>query len=122
MADQACARCHSRIDPIGFMLENFDPVGNWRELWPKVETPIDSTGILPDGTPINDITDFKAWLVDNIDLFTQCLSEKLMIYGTGRVPNYSERNEIEGIVHQNHDHGFQDLFLALITSETFRTK
>ena len=122
MADQACARCHCRIDPIGFMLENFDPVGNWRELWPKVETPIDSTGILPDGTPINDITDFKTWLVDNIDLLSQCLSEKLMIYAIGRVPNYAERHEIAQLVRQNHDHGFQDLFLALITSETFRTK
>jgi hypothetical protein len=124
MADQACAGCHSRIDPIGFMLENFDPVGNWRELWPKVETPIDSTGVLPDGTPINDITDFKAWLVDNIDLFSQCLSEKLMIYGTGRVPNYAERHEVEQIVKQNHrdGNGFKDLLLALVTSETFRTK
>jgi hypothetical protein len=124
MADQACAGCHSRIDPIGFMLENFDPVGNWREIWPKVDIPIDSTGILPDGTSINDIIDFKAWLVDNIDLLSQCLSEKLMIYATGRVPNYRERHEIAQLVRQNHQkgNGFQDLFLALVTSETFRTK
>ena len=123
-ADQACATCHSRIDPIGFMLENFDPVGNWRELWPKVNAPIDSTGVLPDGTPINDVIDFKAWLVNNIDLFSQCLSEKLMIYATGRVPNYRERHEIAQLVRQNHQNGngFQDLFLSLITSETFRTK
>ena len=124
MADKSCAGCHSRIDPIGFMLENFDPVGNWRELWPKVDTPIDSTGVLPDGTPINDITDFKAWLVDNIDMFSQCLSEKLMIYATGRVPNYAERYEINQIVERNHQNGngFKDLLLALVTSETFRTK
>lgn len=124
MSERSCASCHKRIDPIGFMLENFDPVGNWRELWPKIDTPIDSTGILPDGTQINGITDFKAWLVDNIDLFSQCLSEKLMTYATGRVPNYAERHEIETIVHQNrtNGNGFQDLLLALITSETFRTK
>ena len=124
MADQACASCHSRIDPIGFMLENFDPVGNWRELWPNVNTPIDSTGVLRDGTTIHDITDFKAWLVDNIDLFSQCISEKLLTYATGRVPNYAERYEIEQLVKQNHAKGnrFQDLFLDLITSETFRTK
>jgi hypothetical protein len=124
MADKACASCHSRIDPIGFMLENFDPVGNWRELWPKVNTPIDSTGVLRDGTTIHDITDFKAWLVDNIDLFSKCISEKLLTYATGRVPNYAERYEIEQLVKQNHanGNGFQDLFLDLITSETFRTK
>ena len=123
MADKACSTCHSRIDPLGLMLENFDPVGNWREVWPKVNAPIDSTGVLPDGTHINDITDFKAWLVDNIDMFSQCLAEKLMIYATGRVPNYSERKEIEGIVYQNqkNGNGFQDLLLALITSKTFRS-
>ncbi|MBH54254.1 MAG: hypothetical protein CMI18_07895 [Opitutaceae bacterium] len=122
--DQACFGCHSRIDPIGFMLENYDPVGNWRDLWPKIDKPIDSTGTLPDGTPINDITDFKAWLVENIDMFSICLSEKLMTYGTGRVPNHAERHEIEQIVKQNHKNGngFKDLLLALITSKTFRTK
>jgi len=124
MADQACTGCHSRIDPIGFMLENFDPVGNWRERWPEVDSPIDSTGVLPDGTLINDITDFKAWLVDHIDLFSQCLSEKLMIYATGRVPNYLERHEIAQLVQENHErgNGFQDLLLSLITSDIFRTK
>ena len=124
MDDPACFSCHNLIDPIGFMLENFDPVGNWRELWPKIDVPIDSTGVLPDGTQINDITDFKAWLVYNIDLFSMCISEKLMTYATGRVPNYAERHEIEKIVKENHrnGNGFQDLFLALITSETFRTK
>ena len=106
------------------MLENYDPVGNWRELWPKIDKPIDSTGTLPDGTQINDITDFKAWLVENIDMFSICLSEKLMTYGTGRVPNHAERFEIEQIVKQNHKNGngFKDLLLALITSKTFRTK
>jgi hypothetical protein len=90
----------------------------------RSEIPIDSKGVLPDGTPINDITDFKAWLVDNSDLFSQCLSEKLMIYATGRVPNYAERHEIAQLVRQNYQNGngFQDLFLALVTSETFRTK
>ena len=70
------------------------------------------------------MTDFKAWLVEHIDLFSTCLSEKLMTYATGRVPNHAERHEIKKIVKDNHAHGngFQDLFLALITSETFRTK
>ena len=106
------------------MLENFDPVGRWRENWPNIDVPIQSSGTLPDGTEIHDVTDFKAWLVDNIDLFSQCLSEKLLTYATGRVPNYVEKKEIETIVLENHKNGngFQDLLLALVTSETFRTK
>ncbi len=122
--EAACAGCHNLIDPVGFMLENYDPVGNWRELWPKIDVPIDSSATLYDGTPINDITDFKAWLVDNIDLFSQNLSEKLMTYATGRVPNHAEKHEIKKIVQENQKNGdgFQDLVLALITSETFLTK
>lgn len=125
MADGACATCHKKIDPVGFMLENFDPVGRWRENWPKIDVPIESSGTLPDGTEIHDVTDFKAWLVENIDYFSNCLSQKLLTYATGRVPNYTERKEIEEIVRKNRENGtngFQDLMLALITSETFRTK
>ena len=123
-SEDSCATCHVRIDPVGFVLENFDPVGNWREEWPKTGIPIDPTGTLPDGTPIKDVTELKSWLVDHIDFFSLCLSEKLVTYATGRVPNFAERKEIETIVHQNREkgNGFQDLMLALITSETFRTK
>ena len=79
---------------------------------------------MTDGTKIHDIVDFKAWLVENIDQFSKCLAEKLMTYATGRVPNYSERKEIAAIVEKNHDteNGFRDLVLALVASETFRTK
>lgn len=123
-SEEACASCHKLIDPIGFVLENFDPVGNWRENWPKGDVPIDSSGVLPDGTAIADITELKSWIVDHIDLFSQCISEKLLTYATGRVPNYSERKEIEHIVRENHanGNGFQDLLLDLVSSETFRTK
>jgi len=123
-SEESCASCHKLIDPIGFVLENFDPVGNWRETWPKANVIIDSSAVLPDGTAIADITELKSWIVDHIDLFSECLSEKLLTYATGRVPNYSERNEIKQIVRENHanGNGFQDLLLDLISSETFRTK
>ena len=85
-------------------------------------TKIDASGTLPDGTEIENAIAFKAWLVDNIDLFSECLAEKLMIYATGRVPNYAEKREIEIIVQKNRGNanGFRDLVLALIASESFR--
>ncbi len=121
--DAACATCHESIDPLGFVLENYDPVGRWREHWPKSSAKIDPTGVLPDGTTIADVVDLKHWVVENIDLFSQCLAEKLMTYATGRAPNYAERREIETIVKKNHQNGngFRDLVLALIESRTFRT-
>ena len=120
--EQSCLSCHQRIDPIGFVLENFDPIGRWREDWPKGGK-IDSTGVLPDGTKVKDVVDLKLWLADNIELFGQCLSEKLLTYATGRLPNHRERKEIEEIVKKNisQKQGFRDLLLALIESKTFQS-
>ncbi len=119
-----CAVCHARIDPIGFVLENYDPVGRWRTTWPGTEAEIDASGRLPDGTVVRGPAEFKAWLVANIDLFSQCLAEKLLTYATGRVPNYAERHEIGRIVRANREAGagFQDLVLDLIDSRTFRAR
>ncbi|MEM6279837.1 MAG: DUF1588 domain-containing protein, partial [Verrucomicrobiota bacterium] len=85
-----CRGCHRHIDPIGFALENFDPVGRWRETWPEIDVPVDPAGVLPDGTRIEGYLDFKKWLVENVDLVSQSLAEKLMIYATGRIPSYAE--------------------------------
>ena len=122
-ADAACVGCHQRIDPVGLVLENYDPVGRWRTTWPGTGEPIDPSVSLSDGTQFADPTEFKAWLVENIDLFAGCLAEKLMIYATGRLPNYAEQQEIKSIVQQNkaRGNGFRDLILALVESETFRT-
>lgn len=119
-----CAGCHRHIDPIGFALENFDPVGRWRELWPEIDVPIDAAGQLSDGTEIGGYLDLKQWLVENVDQFSQCLAEKLMIFATGRIPSYAEQVEIEEIVDRilEEEGGFRDLLVALIESETFRTR
>lgn len=119
-----CAGCHQLMDPLGFVLESFDPVGRWRETWPKSGKPIDTSATLPDGTEITDVRDLKKWMVKNIDQFSECLAEKLMIYATGKVPNYMEKHEIKHIVDETLEQGggFRDLLLALIQSETFRTR
>ncbi|HRQ90631.1 MAG TPA: DUF1588 domain-containing protein, partial [Bacteroidia bacterium] len=107
----SCRSCHQQIDPVGFVLENFDPVGGWRDRWPGIDVEIDPSGVLPDGTEILGYTDFKRWLVENIDLFAGCLAEKLMIYATGRIPSYAEKKEIQSIVAdvQKRQGGFRDL-------------
>ncbi|MFM8495438.1 MAG: DUF1588 domain-containing protein [Planctomycetia bacterium] len=122
--ESSCALCHARIDPVGFVLENYDPVGRWRAKWPQSDTWVDSTAELFDGTTVKNPMEFKAWLVKNIDLFSACLAEKLMTYATGRVPNYAEKREIEKLVRANReaDKGFQDLVLDLIDSRTFRAR
>jgi len=120
----SCMKCHKKIDPLGFLLENFDPVGQWRDNWPKSGRVIDASATLQDGSKVEDVIGLKRWMVTNIDLFSKCLAVKLMIYATGREPSYIEVKEIEGIVKTNleNNKGFQDLFLDLILSKTFRAK
>jgi mono/diheme cytochrome c family protein len=123
-AEAACAVCHRQIDPVGFVLENYDPVGRWRTAWPGTKAEIDAAVVLPDGTALAGPAEFKAWLVAGIDRFSRCLAEKLLTYATGRVPNYAERHEIATIVAANREQGggFRDLVLALVDSRTFRAK
>ena len=103
------------------MLENYDPVGKWRQVWPATQEPIDASGVLFDGTPIQDAAAFKRWLVANVDYFGNCLSEKLLTYATGRVLNYSEKQEVKQLVTQSRldGDGFKGLVLDLISSRTF---
>ncbi len=121
---RSCSNCHRHIDPLGFVLENFDPVGRWREQWPGTGKEIDASGILPDGTKIRDVVDLKRWLIQNEKIFATNLAEKLMVYATGRDLNYVEEKEVQSIVKNNlaKGEGFRDLILDLIASETFQTK
>lgn len=119
-----CASCHTRIDPFGLVLENYDPVGRWRDTWPKSNKPVASAVTLPDGTPVGDALELKQWLVRNIDLVAANYGEKLLTYATGRLPNYAERQEIRALVSdiRRTGGGTRDLTLALINSKTFRTR
>jgi len=76
-----CASCHSRMDPIGFGLENFDAVGNWRE---KDGKTIDASGTLPDGRTFHGPVELTRLLREDGDAFARCLAEKMTIYALGR--------------------------------------
>jgi len=134
-ADPSCAGCHKKIDPPGFALENFDPVGRWRDFYPVYEKvngkvvrkdglPVDAVGTMLDGTELRDVTDLKSYLVKNIDIFGNCLAEKLLVYATGRDLGFTERKEVEKVVKnvRQSGNGFQDLIVALVLSESFQTK
>ncbi len=135
MAEQSCAACHREIDPLGFVLENFDPIGRWRETYPVYTdengsskrtdgSPIDATGTLPTGEHLRDVTDLKKYLADHPTRFARCLSEKLLTYATGRSLNYRERRIVADIVDAAHpnDLKFADLIVDLVNSKVFRTK
>jgi hypothetical protein len=134
MAEESCAGCHKKIDPVGFVLESFDPIGRWRTEYPaprssnkmdkEIGLPVETDGKLTDGTVLNDVTDLKSYLRNDISPFAECISEKLLTYATGREMSYSDHKLIRQIVEktQKNGGGFQDLLLALVNSESFRTK
>lgn len=128
MKSESCASCHEDIDPMGFLFENLDPVGRWRDQYPaKRDLPafkIDATAKFANGKTFNDIREFKTHLAQHPEIFTTCLAEKLMTYGTGREMNYREMKIIKGIMAENIKNGnhFYDLLATLIQSEVFRAR
>ena len=77
-----CASCHSRMDPLGFGLENFDGVGAWRTRDGKF--PVDASGTLPDGRTFTGPRELEAIVKSNPKAFARCLTRKLLTYGLGR--------------------------------------
>jgi hypothetical protein len=90
-ADAACAECHRKIDPLGFSLESFDPIGRWRRNYPKAKNSqapapaVDPSGELPSGETYKDFAGFKKIVRETReDLFTRHLIRQFLSYSAGR--------------------------------------
>ena len=127
--DKTCSVCHRKIDPLGFALETFDPIGRWRTTYPKPKgksaaATIDPSGTLPSGEQYTDFVTFKQVLSDTRrDLFIRNLIEKLMTYATGRLLEQSDRYDIDDLFRRvdAEGGGLRTLVVAVLTSETFRS-
>jgi hypothetical protein len=78
-----CASCHSKMDPLGFALENFNAVGAWREQTLGGRA-IQTDAVMPDGTKFDGPAGLKNVMMDRKDMFVQAFTERLMIYALGR--------------------------------------
>jgi hypothetical protein len=81
-ADPNCARCHKRMDPIGFGFENYDAIGAWRDR--DQGQMIDASAVLPDGTKFNGPVELKNILKARKAEFVEALTEKMLTYALGR--------------------------------------
>jgi hypothetical protein len=142
---EMCQNCHDRIDPPGFALENFDPIGGWRETYrtlgegprPKLKqapftyawvryrlgAPVDATGETPDGFAFHDIRQFRDWLSRQDQQVAKALTSKLLVYATGRTMGFSDRAEIEKIVQRAREQnlGFRSLIHEVVRSSIFQS-
>jgi hypothetical protein len=130
----SCTSCHRKIDPLGFALESFDVTGAWRDRYrvlsgtnlamspngPKVE----AGSSLPDGRAFRDIDELKKLLLEDKDQLARCLTEKLLIYATGRGLRYSDRAAVKEIVARSRarNYGFRSLIHEIVQSRTFLDK
>ncbi len=121
-ANPACAVCHRIMDPIGFALENFDPVGAWRTEEPG--GPIDASGQLADGTKVNGVVSLREALVKNPEAFVSTMTEKLMTYGLGRGLAYYDMPVVRGIVRDTaqQDYRFSSIVLGIVRSVPFQMR
>jgi hypothetical protein len=118
--DAACAVCHSRIDPLGFGLENYDVLGRWRT--EDAGAPLDTRGELPDGTKFNGPEELKAVLLDRKDLFIRNLTRKFLAYALGRGLRLEDSCTVDRIVARlrEDDYKAQTLVQEIVLSIPFR--
>jgi hypothetical protein len=122
-ANPVCAACHSMIDPAGFALENFDPVGRWRD-HDDAFKPLDTTGVLPDGTKFATLGEFRRALSARPDRFVANLTEKLLGYALGRGIEYYDQPAVRQMVSEasRTQYRFSSLVQAIVSSQPFQMR
>ena len=140
----ACNSCHQHIDPPGFALESFDPIGGYRDFYrasaktstgtvslpgysgrPVYRGPdVEQGGVTPDGKTFANTEDYKRILLDEPDQIARNLAQKLLTYATGAEPQFADRDVIEQIVAnvKSKNYGFRKLIHEIVQSRPFRNK
>ncbi len=120
--DPVCASCHAVIDPVGFALENFDLVGQWREF--DGDSRVDPSGTLLDGSTIRGPADLRKALVGYSELFVETFTEKLMTYALGRELEYHDMPTVRAIMRsaEASDYRFSTLVRGIINSDQFKKR
>jgi hypothetical protein len=149
---ETCASCHTRMDPPGFALENFDVIGGWRDRYRssgpfgsgknridlqvgrrKIAIPlgpnVEAADVLPDGRKFKDISEFKKLLLADPERIASALASKLITYSTGQPVGPADRRALAKIVRQiqtadgtEAKYGFRSLIHAIVRSELFQHK
>jgi hypothetical protein len=115
-----CASCHSRIDPFGFALENYDVTGKWRS--EDGGKPIDASAELLDGTKFDGPAEMRKVLLERKDLFVRNLTNKMLGYALGRGLNIKDSCTVDAIVAKvkQNNYSAQTLLEEIVLSVPFR--
>jgi len=118
-SNPSCAACHSRLDPPGFGLENYDAVGAWRDK--EGDNPIDASSELPTGESFDGPVELKALLKTRKAAFVHTLGEKMLTYALGRGLEESDACVVEAIAKgvAADQYRFSRMVLEIVKSDPF---
>ena len=118
----ACAACHARIDPLGFALENFDAIGQWRTT--DGGAPIDASGTLPDGTAFSGPHEFRQALLLRREEFVHNFTARLLTYALGRAVRHYDMPAVRAIVRgaADDDYRWSSIVLGIARSRPFQMR
>ncbi|HET9216717.1 MAG TPA: DUF1592 domain-containing protein [Terriglobia bacterium] len=123
-ASPTCSSCHAVMDPLGFALENFDAVGQWRDRDRYAGAIIDASVDMPDGTVLKGPDDLRKALLRKPDQFVQTFTERLLMYATGNKIEYYDMPTVRRIVDASAKDGykFSSIVQGIVGSEQFRMR
>ncbi|MEO1524509.1 MAG: DUF1592 domain-containing protein [Planctomycetota bacterium] len=140
---ESCRACHQTIDPPGFALECFNPIGGWRENFRslgegqkvtrlaqgrkvryRIGPPVDASGELIGGNQFDGFEQFRDLLMQRERQIAKAFLTKLLTFATGREMGFSDRQEIERLVAKSEtsDHRLADMIQLVVASPIFQTR
>ncbi|MEM7478524.1 MAG: DUF1585 domain-containing protein, partial [Planctomycetota bacterium] len=125
----SCNSCHKKIDPPGFALESFDPIGQYRDRYRAMvdgnvrqNLQVDASGVTEDGHRFSGVKEFKKLLLENKEQFAKNLVSQLMVFSTGSEIEFADRECIQQILDatRHNDFPMRELIHQIVQSRVFR--
>ncbi len=122
-ANPVCAACHAQMDQLGFALENFDAIGEWREIYAS-GLPIDASAALPDGTTFDGPTQLRQLLLSYSDDFLMTVIDRLLTYALGRGLEATDMPAVRQIKREaaRENYRFASLIQGIVASTPFQMR
>jgi len=119
---ESCASCHQTIDPPGFALENYDPVGIWRSAYGQggQGVKVNPTGITPDGQTFSDLTGWQRIYTQKASHLARGFAAHFLTYATGAPPRFSDEAALDDIAQKTTN--LRSIIREVVLSEVFRVK
>ncbi len=120
--NESCASCHQTIDPPGFALENYDPVGLWRSAYGQNNqgAKINPSGTTPEGDAFTDLDTWKKLYTQHPEHLSRAFAKHFLTYATGAPPRFSDEPELDEIA--NKATNLRSIIREVILNTIFQTK